>query len=102
MDGNFWAGSNLIPGDPNIQNCNGKLFEQFMQRNAHLSCVNSLQLCEGLITRTRTTKNKVEKAILDVFVVCDKVRPFVTKMVIDEQRFMFSQTLTLGGRTKRF
>ena len=86
MDENVWAGPHLIPGDPNTQNSNGKLFEQFLQRNPHLTLVNSLQLCEGLITRMRVTKTKVEKAVLDIFVVCDKIRPFLTKMVIDESR----------------
>ena len=82
MDANVWAGSGLIPGDPNPQNW--KLFEEFLKRNSHLVLVNSLQLCEGLITRMRVTKTKVEKAALDVFIVCDKVRPFLEKMTIDE------------------
>ena len=47
MDGNLWAGDNLIPGDPNSQNNNGRLFENFLSRNPHLVCVNSLDLCEG-------------------------------------------------------
>ena len=48
MDANVWAGPDLLPGDPNVQNSNGKLFEEFMQRNSNLYLVNSLQLCEGL------------------------------------------------------
>ena len=64
MDANVWAGPELIPGDPNPQNYNGKLFEEFMTRNPQLTLVNSLQLCEGLITRKRVAKQKVEQAIL--------------------------------------
>ena len=30
FDGNLWAGPKIIPGDPRLQNCNGKLFEQFL------------------------------------------------------------------------
>ena len=86
MDANVWKGPNLIPGDPNKQNNNGKLFEDFMERNAHLVIVNALQLCEGLITRIRCTKYKTEKAVLDFFIVCDKVKPYIEKMVIDESR----------------
>ena len=86
MDANVWAGSGLIPGDPNPQNNNGKLFEEFLKRNPHLVLVNSLRLCEGLITRMRVTKSRVEKAVLDVFIVCDKVLPFLEKMTIDESR----------------
>ena len=56
FDGNLWAGPKIIPGDPRPQNCNGKLFEQFLDQNPHLTVVNSLSLCEGLITRKREKK----------------------------------------------
>ena len=58
----------------------------FLMRNSNLTLVNSLDLCEGLITRIRRTKDRTEKSILDFFIVCDKVRPFLKKMVIDEAR----------------
>ena len=29
IDGNLWAGENIIPDDPNKQNQNGNLFENF-------------------------------------------------------------------------
>ena len=51
MDGNLWAGNQIIPNDPRPQNRNGKLFEDFLLKNSHLTVVNSLDLCEGLITR---------------------------------------------------
>ena len=53
FDGNLWAGEKIIPGDPRPQNRNGKLFEEFLTRNPHLSVVNALPLCKGLITRRR-------------------------------------------------
>ena len=81
MDGNLWAGRQIIPNDPRQQNRNGKLFEEFLFRNSHLSVVNALDICEGVITRTR----KSEESILDFFVVCNLVLPHVTKMVIDEE-----------------
>ena len=52
FDGNLWAGKTIIPGDPNIQNGNGKIFENFLQRNLHLSVINALPICQGKITRT--------------------------------------------------
>ena len=85
MDGNLWAGPALIPGDPHAQNKNGKLFENFLARNSHLSVVNSLEQCEGLITRFRKTINGEEKSVLDFFIVCDKVRSYLNKMVVDEE-----------------
>ena len=86
FDGNLWAGGEIIPGDPRAQNRNGKLFQEFLTRNPNLSVVNALSLCEGLITRSRIKDGKVEKSVLDFFVVCSRVLPFVTKMVIDESK----------------
>ena len=86
FDGNLWAGSGIIHGDPRKQNKNGKLFEEFLIRNPNLVVVNSLPICEGLITRSRTKGLKEEKSILDFFVVCTRVLPFVRKMVIDEKK----------------
>ena len=54
MDGNFWAGKSIVPNDPRPQNNNGKLFQQFLERNKNLTVVNSLDLCQGLITRKRS------------------------------------------------
>ena len=47
--------------------------------------VNALPLCEGTITRERFTRLGTEKGILDFFLVCDKMLPLVTKMVIYEK-----------------
>ena len=86
FDGNLWAGKEIIPGDPRPQNKNGKLFQEFLERHPHLSVVNSLPVCDGLITRRRKCKENIEESILDFFVVCHRVLPFVKKMVIDENK----------------
>ena len=86
FDGNLWAGNNIIPGDPRPQNRNGKLFQEFLERHPQLSVVNALTQCEGLITRMRQKDGKKELSVLDFFVVCDRVLPFVNKMVIDENK----------------
>ena len=86
FDGNLWAGEKIIPNDPRTQNQNGKLFEQFLERNSHLTVVNALELCEGLITRSRLRNGKLEESVLDFFVVCHLVLPHVKRMVIDEQK----------------
>ena len=33
MDGNLWAGQNIVPKDPKVQSRNGKYFDQFLQKN---------------------------------------------------------------------
>ena len=81
MDGNLWAGGKVIPKDPRQQNRNGKMFEEFLEKNSNLSVVNALELCEGAISR----KRKSEHSILDFFIVCNLVLPHVTKMVVDEE-----------------
>ena len=86
MDGNLHAGGNIVKGDPNPMNKNGKLFVEFLERNKSLNVINSLNECEGVITRRRTLENKTEEAVLDFCVINDKMRPFLKKMVIDESR----------------
>ena len=86
FDGNLWAGANIVPGDPRKQNRNGKLFEEFLLRNPQLTVVNSLPLCKGLITRRRLRDGKLEESILDFFVVCAKVLPYIISMEIDESK----------------
>ena len=56
-----------------------------MKQNSNLTVVNALSSCEGKITRERITSRRTEKAVLDFFIVCDKILPFITKMVIDER-----------------
>ena len=84
MDGNLHCGSEIVSGDPNPVNTNGKLFKQFLTKYPHLNVVNSTSLCEGIITRKRVANNKVEEAVLDFFICCDKILKLVTKMVINE------------------
>lgn len=86
FDGNLWAGEEVIPGDPRKQNRNGKLFQQFLEKNPNLTVVNSLSLCQGLITRRRIRNDKSEESVLDFFLVCSRVLPHVKKMVIDEEK----------------
>ena len=68
FDGNLWAGPDIIPGDPHKQNRNGKMFQEFLERHPQLSVINSLALCEGLITRSRI-KNGVKELISLLFAI---------------------------------
>ena len=86
MDGNVHGGPELVKNDPNSQNINGKLFEQFLTRNSSLIVANNTNMCQGKITRIRNLKNKTENAILDFLIINEKMLPFLKKMVIDEDR----------------
>ena len=98
MDSNCHVGKEVIKDDVNEQNANGRLFVNFLERMPQLSLINSLSLCEGLITRKRKTVRGLEMSILDFFVTCDKVLPYIRRMKIDEQR---ENTLTNFGAFKR-
>ena len=83
MDGNLWAGNQIIKSDPRRQNQNRKLFQNFLLKNTHLSVVNTLPICEGNITRIRHTREYKEESILDFFfIVCNQILPLVTRMVV--------------------
>ena len=82
-DLNARLGPEKLPNDPNPSNENGRLFSDFLNRHPQLSVVNSLAICEGLITRRRVLcTGKVEEAALDFYVVCSRVLPYVMKMKI--------------------
>ena len=101
MDGNLHAGETLIKGDPNAQNQNGKLFLQFLKRNSSLEVVNSQSICKGLITRQRQVKSKTEKAILDFFIVNDKLAPFLKSMIVDERKEFCLNNFSQAKKNKR-
>ena len=86
MDSNCWLGFNYFKSDPNPQNENSKLFQNFLDRNESLSVLNLHPSCEGVITRSRIVMDKTEKSCLDFLLVCDKMLPFFERMVIDEKK----------------
>ena len=86
MDGNLHAGHNLVKGDPNPQNRNGKMFMDFLARNNSLVVLNCLDKCKGVITRRRVLESRIEEAVLDFCLINDKMRPFFKEMIIDEDR----------------
>ena len=81
MDGNLHGGPKLIRNDPNQQNTNGKLFMQFLERNASLCVANNLDICQGVITRQRKLVERTEMAVLDFFVMNEKMRTFSSKLI---------------------
>ena len=101
MDGNLHAGPNLIKDDPNKQNQNGRFFCEFLSRNPQLIAVNALDLCDGLITRKREFENRTEEAVLDFFIINDKLRPYLKSMKVDEDKEFNLINLTQLKRNAR-
>ena len=67
MDSNAHVGKDIIKEDPNDRNSNGKLFCDLLDRLPNLTIINSLALCEGVITRMRKTTRGLEKKHLRCF-----------------------------------
>ena len=82
-DLNAWLGPLMIKGDLHEQNRNGKLFSSFLKEN-NLTCVNSLPLTDGVITRSRTYLGKEKKSTIDFCVVCESVLSFVRSLQIED------------------
>ena len=85
MDSNFWAGDSLIPEDPNKQNSNGKLLQEFLERNPNLILLNGKSICSGVITRRRLRLGKEERSVLDLVIISQDLMENVEKMTIDEE-----------------
>ena len=49
-------------------------------------CVNSLPLTKGLITRSRNVAGVIQKSVVDFYVVCELVLPFISQMKIDSDK----------------
>ena len=54
-----------------------------------------------MITRKREFEDRIEEAVLDFFVVNEKMRPFLKKMLIDEKREYCLQNLVQLRKNKR-
>ena len=84
-DLNCWLGPENLPGDVHHQNSNGKLFQSFLEENK-LTCVNSLPMTKGLITRSRKYLGEIKESTIDFYVVCERVLPLVTSMKIVDDK----------------
>ena len=77
------------------------LFCEFLERNPQLIVVNTLDLCEGLITRKRVLENTKEEAILDFYIVNERMRRYLKKMKIDEDKELNLLNLAQLKKNKR-
>ena len=99
MDANSKLGPDIIKNDPKEQSRNGKLLEQIINNN-NLVVVNGTNLCEGVITRQRTTIHREEKSILDFFIVCKSFFRLIKNMKVDEEKkFSLCSYSTRNGET---
>ena len=67
-------------------NINGKCMIDFLNRT-NLTVDNALDIYQGVITISRKTISGTEKSVLDLFLVCRRMRPFITRMVVGENGY---------------
>ena len=96
LDANAKIGSNMIKNNPhkNVTN-NGKLLLDMAERR-NLVIMNTLKECSGTITRQRKVEDRMEKSVLDYFLVSEDLCQFLESMHIDEE-----QTFTLTRYDKK-
>ena len=85
MDANAKLGRENIENDPHDVTHNGKLLLDIVQRN-NLTIANTMDICEGVIARERITRTRIERSVLDYVIVCNRMKEFVKKMLIDDKR----------------
>lgn len=85
MDANAKLGMEHIKNDPNVTSPNGKLLLEMINRQ-NLVVTNSMDICEGVITRKRITKDSTETSVIDYILVCQKLSKSLMKVSIDEDR----------------
>ena len=100
LDANAKVGEIIDNNPQQTSSPNGKLFLDLLERN-NLILVNGTSKCAGQITRTKIMKNKVEKSILDYFVVCQNFFLLITQMLVDEDRnYVLAKHYKVKGKVK--
>jgi hypothetical protein len=95
-DANAKLGKTVISSDSHEMSSNGNILWDILVRQ-NMFVLNADILCDGIITRQRKTRNKVEQSVLDYIIVCDVLKNYFERMSIDENRY---HVLTKYASTK--
>ena len=85
LDANSKLGPDLVPGDKHQQSENGRILAGIIERQG-LIIGNSLQQCEGLITRKRVTIEGVEESTIDFVLFSADMIDDIETIIVDEKR----------------
>ena len=75
--------------------------EEFLKSHPALIVVNTLQRCNGVITRHRKTTVGEEQSILDLFIVCQQILPHIKHMQIDHKGEYWLTNFSAKKRTNK-
>ena len=86
LDANCKMGNKHIPGDPHEISDNGKIMEGVLARHA-LTVANGLEgKAKGVITRKRTTTERVEQSAIDLVCLSRDLVEETKSVLIDEDK----------------
>ena len=86
MDTNCKLGPEFISKDPHKMSKNGEILADIVERNA-LIVPNGFNICEGVITRERSTADgRIEKSAIDMVIISDDLEEELVSIKIDEER----------------
>ena len=97
MDANAKLGVKYIAGDPHVITPNGELLAGIIERHA-LIVGNGRDKYSGTITRRRSTRDRIERSVIDVVLFSTDLKKHFTSMHVDEQRL---HVLTRIRKTKK-
>ena len=100
MNANAKLGGEIIKNDPHTLSPNGELLLGLVIRNNLVIC-NATELCEGLITRKRSTVNGTEKNVIDYLIVCEEMFILMFKMTVDEAKKFSVQSYSNSGNISK-
>ena len=84
MNSNSKLGHEYIPNDPHPMSPNGRILVAIIERHA-LVVANGSEHCTGLITRKRSTKQRVEQSCIDIVLFSSDLKKHFKSLLIDEQ-----------------
>lgn len=85
MDANAKIGKDYIKGDPHTMSSNGRLFLDVSLRQ-HLVIANTLDFCEGVITRERKVEQNIERSVIDYIAMCEDMYKHLKEIKIDDKK----------------
>ena len=85
LDANAKVGKQVIKEDPNDVTANGQLLLDLVKRQ-NLRILNTLDVCDGVITRERKRLHFTEKSVIDYIITCEDLSENVQHMLIDDDR----------------
>ena len=92
FDANSKLGPLYIKGDPHTISENGKILEGIIERHALCVANGISEKSKGIITRERTTKDSIEKSVIDFVLISSDLAECMENIVIDEEKAFALET----------